>query len=386
MKQQYDIVIIGGGMVGLACANALAKSKYSIAIIESGDDKIEIPSKEISTRVSAITRASQRFLEKLHVWQDIENQRVSPFREMYVWDSTGNGKIHFDSADVSEANLGYIIENAIIRSALLEKVKSAENIEIFFSQRLKELKDKTLIFEDGKETTAKLFIGADGARSWLRKQAGIEFTERDYGHHALVANVSTEKSHQMTAWQCFMPSGVLAFLPLQDNHQCSIVWSTKPEHAEKLKNLNDTEFNQALSEAFEHRLGKVTVNSKRITFPLNMRHVKDYIKPGIALIGDAAHTIHPLAGQGVNLGFLDAECLAENILNAKTGIDELSTLRKYERTRKSKNSEMILIMDGFRYLFGFDNKPISWIRNFGLNMTNSIDPLKKLIMKKAMGL
>ncbi|WP_455207165.1 UbiH/UbiF/VisC/COQ6 family ubiquinone biosynthesis hydroxylase [Kaarinaea lacus] len=391
-QQQFDIIINGGGMVGLLLANALAPRKLSIAIIEAGEQQLTWKANNFDLRVSAITRASQQIFTTLNLWQEMAAMRISPFREMHVWDSTGDGVIHFDSAEIGQDCLGHIIENSVIQLVLRERLKNFDNIHWFQPAAPSQLEineqQVSLTLDNGNEITARLIVGADGGQSWVRQQAGIAVQSTDYRQNAVVATVKTQLFHQETAWQRFMPTGPLAFLPLTDGYS-SIVWSTTPEHAESLLAMDDDAFKHALAEGFDFQLGKILETSARAKFPLRGQHAKHYVKQHLVLIGDAAHTIHPLAGQGVNLGFADAATLAEVLIDsvkAKRDIGSLKTLRRYERWRKGDNLAMLSAMTGFKTLFGNNNAVLKTLRNNGLNITNSIAPVKNTIIRHAMGL
>ncbi len=391
MNNTYDIAIIGAGMVGLSFANCLADLDLSIAIIDSRPISDDIQLVDYPMRVSAISKRSQKLFEKIACWQTMGELRVSPYRRMQVWDSEGNGEIKFDSADIGEPALGHIIENDVILYALQKRLRSFDNIHFKAPETLTALKKNndgiTLQTESGT-LQATLVVGADGANSWVRQQCHIQLKQRAYEHKAIVATVVTEKPHQLTAWQRFLPTGPLAFLPLQDKHQCSIVWSCTPDKADYLVSLEEDSFKQALAHAFDHRLGNIEQTGRRVSFPLFMRHAKTYTQPNIALIGDAAHTIHPLAGQGVNLGIADAYELSRVIKTALAKQQNYAKhiiLRRYERARKGENKLMIAAMSGFKQLFGSELAPVKMLRNMGLNVTNSCSPLKNIIIKQAMG-
>ena len=387
MKLDYDLIIIGAGHVGLTLACALGASHLKIAVINH-----VIPSNAPDQRVSAMTRASQRIFESLGVWTTID-EHVSAYRHMHVWESAGAASIAFDSAELDEPNLGYIIENRVIQTALFEKLQAYENITFIAPVKLLGLDSsserQSIQLSDGQSLSCRLVVGADGAQSAVREYAGISMTQSDYGHDAIVTTLRTALPHQKTARQIFLPKGPLAFLPLMEPHTCSIVWSTAPEHAQTLLAMTSDNFKAVLADAFEHRLGAIESVDKRLSFPLRMQHVNQYVKPGLALIGDAAHTIHPLAGQGVNLGLLDAACLAEVLLEAlakKREIGAVSTLRRYERWRKGHNASMIAAMQGFKSLFASQNSLVQQIRRVGLQMTDSLPFVKHIFMRRAMGL
>jgi 2-polyprenylphenol 6-hydroxylase len=378
MKLDYDIIIIGGGLVGLTLACALQASPLKIAVIADHH--------AVDRRVSAITRASQRIFESLGVWGSI-SKHVSAYRRMHVWESGGAAaSIEFASAELGEPNLGYIVENHVIQTALLEKLQvqagKLVGLELGADNQIVQL-------SDGQRLSCRLIVGADGAQSPVREFAGISMTQADYGHDAIVTTIQIELPHQETARQIFLPKGPLAFLPLQEPHTCSIVWSTEPQHAQALLQMSTEDFKIALAEVFEYRAGEIKSVSERLSFPLRMRHVSQYVKPGLALVGDAAHTLHPLAGQGMNLGLLDAACLAEVILEAlekKRDIASLATLRRYERWRKGENTMMIAAMQGFKSLFASQNPLVQHTRRLGLQMTDSMPFVKHIFMRRAMGL
>lgn len=392
-KTNYDIIIIGAGVVGLTLALALVKNGLRTLVLDKHLPETDIDNKSIDLRVSAITPASVKIFHALDVWADIQKMRVSPYREMHVWDAGGNGEIHFDSADIGSSTLGYIIENNVLQSVLLKHYQQYEighclnNVMINNIDYLPHA--ATISLSNDEKYSAAVIVGADGANSTVRNLTEIKTIEWDYGHSALVATVKTKLPHQETAWQRFLSTGPLAFLPLNNPHLCSIVWSALPVEAQRLQQLSVEEFQHELAAAFENRLGDVTLMSKRIAFPVRMRHAKQYVKSRIVLIGDAAHTIHPLAGQGVNLGIMDAACLHEILtnMNAKgRDIGALYNLRRYERRRKGDNMTMLAAMEMFKRFFGMQLPPARRLRNAGLSVTNQIKPLKSIIMQHAMGL
>lgn len=393
MAEQYDVIIVGGGMVGLTLASALAQEAASlrIAVLEASEPQLAWPEESIGLRVSALTHSTRKVFEAVGAWQGMVDQRVTSYGEMQVWDAGGSGRIHFDSAEVGAPSLGYIVENRIIQRALWQRVRQLENIDLLTPARWSRWRERddglSLMLEDGRELQTRLLVGADGARSAVRERAGIETRGWGYDQHAVMAIVKTEKPHLHTCWQRFLPEGPLAFLPMHDQYAC-VVWSCGPESAQALLADDAETFAVKLGRAFDHTLGEILEVKERGAFPLRLQHSLDYVKPRIALVGDAAHAIHPLAGQGVNLGVLDAAALAETLLRTHgkgRDIGSLSTLRRYERWRKGQNVAMMLSMDGFKRLFGSELAPVKWARNLGLNVTDKALPLKRFFMEYAMG-
>jgi len=388
MSTHYDVVIVGGGMVGATLAVALAEqSTLNIAIVEAFTPKPITESDKPDLRVSALTRASENLFKNLTIWQQLNPSRISQFTDMEVWETQAS-TLHFDSADIGEPLLGYIVENRHIQQACLARCKQLSNISLLCPAKPTSLSEQSLTLENGQVLTADLIVGADGARSLLRDWANIDTHGWDYQQTAVVCTVTTENPHQQTAWQRFLPEGPLAFLPLSHPNQCSIVWSNSTEEAELLCDLDDDRFTHAMSKAFGHKLGDVVAISERAQFPLKLRHADHYVETGFALVGDAAHTIHPLAGQGVNIGLLDAATLAEVVLEAHEkgrDIGSLHTLNKYQRRRKGDNLAMQMTMDAFKRVFGSELAPIRWARRFGLQTVSQNSFLKNIFMHQASG-
>ncbi|OEC47434.1 2-octaprenyl-3-methyl-6-methoxy-1,4-benzoquinol hydroxylase [Pseudomonas sp. 1D4] len=394
---QADLIIVGAGMVGSALALALKDSGLDILLIDGSPLSVKPFDAEAAfePRVSALSAASQRILDRLGAWPGVVARRASPYGEMQVWDGTGTGAIHFSAASVHADVLGHIVENRVVQDALLEPLHDS-GIGLMPNARLEHLRhsgdDWLLTLVDGRQLRAPLVIAADGANSAVRRLAGCATREWDYLHHAIVTSVRCEQPHRCTAWQRFTDDGPLAFLPLDrqgDEHWCSIVWSVTPEEAERLMALDDQAFCSALGAAFEHRLGRVEHSDPRLCIPLRQRHAKRYVEPGLALIGDAAHTIHPLAGQGVNLGFLDAAVLAEVLLHAHARGERLAdekVLSRFERRRMPYNLGMMAAMEGFERLFQADPLPLRWLRNAGLRWVNQQPEAKALFVRQALGL
>ncbi|GJN46839.1 2-octaprenyl-3-methyl-6-methoxy-1,4-benzoquinol hydroxylase [Pseudomonas tohonis] len=394
---QADLIIVGAGMVGSALGLALKDSGLEIILIDGSPLSIKPFDAEASfePRVSALSAASQRILQRLGAWEGVAARRASPYGEMQVWDGSGTGNIHFSAASVHAEVLGHIVENRVIQEALLEPLHDS-GVGLLPNARLERLRrsgdDWLLTLVDGRELRAPLVIAADGANSAVRRLAGCATREWDYLHHAIVTSVRCEQPHRRTAWQRFTDDGPLAFLPLDrqgDEHWCSIVWSTTPEQATRLMALDDEAFRVELGKAFEHRLGRIEASDPRLCIPLRQRHAKRYVEPGLALVGDAAHTIHPLAGQGVNLGFLDAVVLAEVLLHAHGRGERLAderVLSRFERRRMPHNLGMMAAMEGFQRLFQADPLPLRWLRNAGLDLVDGLPEAKALFVRQALGL
>ena len=401
--QTFDILVAGGGMIGSALALGLSRQGWHVGLVEgSGHESlVEAPDSattvaDFEPRVSAISVASQQLLEQLGVWSEVTAGRHCPYQTMTVWDGDGTGRIQFEAAELQARALGTIVENrSIVRSLFraLEQspVELIDGARITGCKRLSE--SYTVELEDGRSLSAGLLVGCDGANSRLRQWVGLPTREWDYDQQAIVCTVKTSQSHRFTAWQRFSTTGPLAFLPLLpesgDEHYCSIVWSQDTGEARRLMALDDTDFAAELERAIERELGSVESISGRFAFPLRQRHAKDYIAPGFALVGDAAHTIHPLAGQGANLGYGDVRALLDELSRAKkAGLSPANelVLARYQRRRKGENLAMMAAMEGFKQLFGRDELPVRWLRNTGLRWLNQMGPVKNRIAAEAMGL
>lgn len=377
-------------MVGAALALALAQREFAVVLIEARPPPLDWDDGSYDLRVSAITRASQQLFENLGVWSAIIKDRATPYQHMHVWDQAGLGEIHFDAADLAEPNLGHIIENRVLVRALWQAlagtdVKQAAPAAIRSQQTTAHGVVVTL--DDGSTVQAGLLVGADGARSQVRDAAGIACRVEDYLQTAVVATVRAEAGNQSTAWQRFMVDGPLALLPIQRD-LFSIVWSTTPDEAGHLTTLAVEDFDAELTAMSEARLGQLSLLGERAAFPLRLQHAEQYVTPGIALVGDAAHVIHPLAGQGVNLGLLDVGALVDALVagrQASRPLGALRTLRPYERARRGHNTATQLAMDGFKHLFGSQAPGVSVLRNLGLGVAGRIGPLRRRFERIALG-
>jgi 2-octaprenylphenol hydroxylase len=389
MNTDYDVLIAGGGMVGGTLACALGGSSLKVCVIEP--QPAPPPQDEYDLRVSAITLASQTVFENIGAWAGMRARRAAPIETMRVWED--EGVINFDSADIGEACLAWIVENRVIVAALSERMSQFANIMQLAPAQVSTLhveEEKVAVrLADGRTLSASLLVGADGAESRVRREAGIEWTRHDLAQSAIVAIVNTEAPHVATAYQHFLASGPLAFLPLDDSNTVSIVWSADSARAGELMALDDAAFNAALQMAFGDHLGRVRLASRRSAIPLALGFARDYTVHRIALIGDAAHTVHPLAGQGVNLGILDAAALAETLLagaGARRDPGAHALLRRYERARKGADLEMQVVTGGFRYLFGSNLPGVHALRGAGLRFAEGLPALKNYFMRRASGL
>ena len=399
MTRQFDLIVVGAGMVGATLARALADTSLRIALLDAMplDQPLTARATEsgYDPRVSALSAASENILANLDAWQRIDPHYRSAYRYMCVWDGAGTGEIQFDANALGENRLGHIVENWRVQQAVLDSLAHTD-VTLLGGQQVTGLVHEpdgwTLQLASGELVQAPLVVAADGARSRLREMAGFAMREWDYLHHALVTTVRTEKPHGATAWQSFLDTGPLAFLPLNDRndqHYCSIVWSLLPEEAQRIMALDQQAFIAELETAIEGRLGRVLHADPRHCIPLRQRHARRYVQPGLALIGDAAHSIHPLAGQGVNLGLLDVAELSAVIraaLQRGEDIASLAVLQRYERRRMGANLTMMAAMEGFERLFHADALPLRWLRNTGMRWVDGMDRLKTGIVRRALGL
>ncbi len=391
-QTEFDVVIAGGGVVGATLACALGFDGVSVALVESQPLREQPLGPSPQLRVSALSPASQRVLAALGAWRGIADRRLCPYTDMRVWDSGGPGQIHFSASMLGVPALGWIVENRVIQDALFDRMEDLSSVRLFAPARVQDFRTgpdcAEVILDDNTTLRTRLLAGADGARSQVRELAGIPVTGWNYGQRGVVATIDTEFPHAHTAWQRFLADGPLAFLPLFDG-QCSIVWSTRIDHAERLVEMPTPAFEDELAEAFQHRLGAVRCTSTRVAFPLRLQFAPSYGSDRVTLLGDAAHTVHPLAGQGANLGILDAAALAEVIGDARTAARDPGSsrvLRRYERRRKGHNLLTMAAMDAFHRGFGGSNPVHGAIRGIALNLTDGNERVKEWLSRYAMGL
>jgi 2-polyprenylphenol 6-hydroxylase len=391
-KFDADVVVVGGGIIGGTFACLLGQAGLNVILLDAGVRQVNAL-KKVDARVFAITLASEQILKRAGAWRRLQEEDVACFRKMHVWDENGLGEVKFDSASICQATMGYIISHQAIVDALQEKLLDMENVRCIWSVSpafIKEEMDAMLLeTEDGLQFRSKLVVAADGCNSKLRSLANIHYQKHDYKQSALACVVTTEFPHAEVARQRFLKRGPLAFLPMVDPHQSAIVWSSSPDHIQRLKEMGKSAFHFELAEAFANELGEIEESTERVVFPLSRAQAEHYIQSRMALIGDSAHSIHPLAGLGANLGLLDAAALAEEVIDSvQRGRDpgRLQVLRRYERWRKGENQSMMYLMDGFKQLFENQSQSVQWLRNFGLDIVDSLPVAKHAIMKRAMGL
>ncbi len=399
MKRQFDIVIVGAGMVGLTLAKLLAQSErhdaLNILLIDAGKKPAFAADSDVSLRVSAIASGSTELLARIGVWDDIVNTRACPYRDMRVWDAPGNVEgpetLCFDAAEFAVPQLGFIVENVLIQGALLKHLESSA-VTVRFETPITSLNkvgDRYEVELAGGELLASdLLIGADGAASFVRTSAAIGITAWQYSQTAFVTHLQPEKSHRNTAWQRFLKTGPIGLLPLIDG-RVSTVWSTTAAQAAAALDASDEQLQVMLTNATDNVLGKLTPSGPRGSFPLKAQHADQYVLPGLALVGDAAHAVHPLAGQGANLGLADAETLASVItaaLAANENPGDLPTLRKYERARKGANQTMLHFIDGLNRLFSNDSTSLARLRGTGMRLFNRSGPIRARAVQVALGI
>lgn len=387
----WDVVVVGGGMVGATVALGLGQQGMKVLLLErQAVDTAWSEERPYQVRVSALTRASEKILRNLGAWSGIASRRCHAFSAMHVWDDLSSGEIHFSAQEMGEPNLGYTVENEIIQAALWEQVEACDSIQLLLSPTI-----KTLRLEAGKawldvegvgEIKTELLVGADGALSQIRQLAYIGLDTHDYEQCAVVGCVKTELPTEDTCWQRYTSEGPFAYLSM-GKHLSSIAWYLPTEKMEWALNLSDQAFALEVSKASNYRLGSVIEVGERAAFPLIRRHAAHYVKSNLALVGDAAHTIHPQAGQGVNLGLLDAAALIETVLSARLAgksWGRYSVLRKYERWRRGDNAIVQRSMEAFDWLFKQDSNVKTTFRKGFLPLANHLTPLKNWLMGQAL--
>ncbi len=396
MSAMFDVLVVGGGPVG-ACAAALlvrgssgSLAPLRVCVLEPKRPQQPASGSTLDARVVAVSRASERILESAGAWAKVLGPRVEAYERMRIWhESTSPASaLVFDAADVGEPNLGYIAENRLLQAALLDEFSaSGGHLESAELRALNVGSDAVTVDTSNGPLSARLVIGADGAKSAVRQAVGLTADIGDFNETAIVATVATEHPHEKTAWQRFMRNGTLAFLPLADGTS-SIVWSADNSIATGLVAMSSTEFETELNRASDLALGPTRLVSDRITFPLKKLSAHHYVAHRCALIGDAAHVVHPLAGQGVNLGLLDAAALSQLLLEARAEREDpgaLRVLRQYERWRKSEVAFMSTAINAFDRFLAHGSGPLSRLAQRGLGWVNRSQEMKRLFVSRALG-
>lgn len=388
-RHHADVIVVGGGMVGAATAVALAQQDLEVALIEreppaplGGDDPFDL-------RVSALAPASIALLDRLGAWPGIRAERVALYRRMRVFDAAGPGDLTFDAAEVGRPYLGYIVENRRVQLALWERLREFDNVECFTGSPPRRLeageRDVTLALADGRELRADRVIGADGQRSWVREAASIGASSRDYAVAAQILSVETAYPQQDITWQRFTPDGPQAFLPLAGNRG-SLVWYDAPERIRARHALSPEALGEAAMAAFPDELGEITRVAGQAWFPIRRMHAHRYWADRVLLVGDAAHAIHPLAGQGANLGFADVEALAEVVREmGDRGLGDARVARAYERRRRADNQLVQSLMDGFDWGYRRVDPLTVAARTAATRLVAGLPPLRRWMTRMAGG-
>lgn len=390
MTKSYttDIIIVGAGIAGLSLACLLAKhTAYRIIVVERSD--LQHPPLEVTqtaSRVSAVNPLSVKLWQHIGIWsQDV--LQASPYQHMRVWDHCG-GALSFDVPYGTDEVLGYVVQNLLLQDALLAQLKANSQVRLLTSQTCVEISqnvDGVRLDLQGATIHAQYLVGCDGAQSWVREQVGFAMTSWEYEHTAIIAHVTTEHEHHQIARQKFTAEGPLAFLPLLDSRQSSIVWSVPAERAAALMALSDEAFLAELEFTSETVLGKITKTSERFAFPLEMRHAKHYVKDRLIICADAAHTVHPMAGQGLNLAMQDVLALANVFVAVQLDANLFKQLRQYERARKAENWQMILVLEALKRLYQIKTPFLQGFIQTGVKWIDKTNPLKNLLLKVASG-
>jgi len=391
-KTRFDVAVVGGGMVGVTLACALAKGGVRVALLESRKPQRNWDAEKVDLRVSALTEGTRNILDAIGVWSSMEKLGVSPYRFMRVWDPKYGGDLSFDAANLARDILGHIVENRVTIAALWEIFERQPSGEVICPQSVVGIRHDdgvySLCLADQSVLESELIVAADGANSAIRSMVGIEVGGWSYGQRGLVAVVETESYHNETAYQWFLEEGPLAFLPLRDG-RCSVVWTSSTDTTKQNLVQSEAEFLSALTQASGGILGDVKSVGERVSFPLALQYAAHYSRENVVLVGDAAHSVHPLAGQGANMGMLDAAALVEVLLDARSAGRPFSSpqvLRKYERWRKGDNLAMLASMDLLKRIFTGSWGSFEAVRSVGMNAVNSLQPLKDAFNRHAMGL
>lgn len=386
-----DVAVVGGGMVGAAAALSLAKAGFSVALVDARQPAAWAASDDIDLRVVGLAPSSVVLLDQLGVWAAIRDARASGYERMVVWDAENGATVDFDAADEGRDVLGYIVENNLVQATLWHALDDAGVRRIVPAEVVgySERDDRAqLELADGQFVSARVVVAADGADSPLRAMVGIGTHGRDYAQRGVVAHIQAARPHERTAWQRFLPSGPLAFLPLSDG-RCSIVWTLPEPEAARVMALDDEAFRDALGVASDFRLGPVLSVSRRAAFPLRLKLADRYESGRLVLLGDAAHAVHPLAGQGVNLGLRDVAELRDTLVSAREQGRDIAAshvLRRYARRRHSADGLDAWSFDALGRIYAWRSGPLVAARGLGVRLVNALAPLKRKLARHAAGL
>lgn len=410
MTQAFDIIIVGAGMVGAALANGLGQQGITVGLIDKAEPSDFDADASPDIRVSALSAGSERYLQSLGAWRRIQAMRATPYRRLAVWDETPHPlsrllpgsltEVEFSASDLGASHLGHIVENSITQNALWQTLQDEADVTLITGQGLKALTQNaeraTITLDDGTELSAQLIVGADGAMSRVRELAGIGVTRDQYEQQAMVMSVRYLGQPEDITWQGFYPSGPRAFLPLHNAGEQhpgetwgSLVWYDSPTRLTELKAMDNDTLMTEITKAFPSRLPMLTHIDAKASFPIARQHAKHYFLNRVVLAGDSAHTINPLAGQGVNLGFQDAQCLQGLLKEARRSGDDLAGerwLALYEKQRRPANRRMMLAMDLFYHLFSNAIPPVHLARNLGLGAARALPFARNGVARYAMGL
>ncbi|MDP0561115.1 MAG: FAD-dependent monooxygenase [Candidatus Endonucleobacter sp. (ex Gigantidas childressi)] len=406
MKDPYfDVMIVGAGMIGSALAVALGNNNFKVALFDQELPEAFKPEQLPDLRVSALSHASEQILRQLKAWRPMQDMRMCPYQKVAVWEKLDGliaeltkkaNKIVFDASIINHEQLGFIVENKVIQLGIHQAMAACNNIEFICPITIKTIKTsedfQEITLNDGRRIKGVVIIGADGAHSMVRNAANIGVTQQRYEQQCLIATVEIAKGDRDTTWQAFTPTGPESFLPLpcvNGKNYASVVWYNTPCKIKALESLSNNDFIAKLVKSFPRELPEIIQLHERGSFPLMRQHAQHYYREGIALVGDAAHTINPLAGQGVNLGFQDIAWLAEILVNARQAGEKIGNskvLARYEKSRRFDNLRMMMIMDGFYHGFSNNHMPLKLIRNIGLMLAGRLTPGVKQVMKYAMGI
>ncbi len=390
--ESYDVVVVGAGMTGAAAALGFAQEGMRVALLEKAKPAAFDPQSAPDVRISAISRASVELLQQLGAWQHVEAMRSAPYRQLETWEEPGSNVL-FDAQSLGLPELGFMVENRVLQLALWRECEKYDNLELVCPAQLVNLyrpqNQKTWCIEldDNRTIEAQLVVGADGANSQVRKMAGIGNRGWQYRQSCMLITIQTQQPQQDKTWQQFFLSGPRAFLPLYD-HWASLVWYDSPDKIRRLQGMSMEQLTGAVSEAFPERLGPITAVASG-AFPLTRHHANRYVLDGLALIGDAAHTINPLAGQGVNLGYRDVDALLKEVIYAREYLQpwcSIEVLKRYQRRRLPDNLVMQAGMDVFYMAFSESLPGLKMLRNLGLMAAQRAGEAKKLALKYALGL